>query len=264
MRSLILITILIYLGITFYAYLISERVIFQPQRSSYRDTKQIRKLKTADGAIISALYLPNQNASHTVLFSHGNAEDLGTLGMFLGELKSMGFAVFAYDYHGYGTSTGPPSESHAYLDVDAAYNYLTDELGVPPDRIISYGRSLGGAVAADLASRKPVGGLVLESTFISAYRVVTKVPLFPFDKFRTLAKLECVRCPVLVIHGKKDEVIAFWHGERLFAEAHEPKQSLWIAEARHNNLHNVAGKRYHQAFERFKEILTQRGSLKSS
>ncbi|MDQ3256311.1 MAG: alpha/beta hydrolase, partial [Acidobacteriota bacterium] len=116
MRSLILITILIYLGITFYAYLISERVIFQPQRSSYQDTKQIRKLKTADGAIISALYLPNQSASHTVLFSHGNAEDLGTLSMFLEELRSMGFAVFAYDYHGYGTSTGLPSESHAYLD----------------------------------------------------------------------------------------------------------------------------------------------------
>ena len=118
-------------------------------------------------------------------------------------MRALGFSVFAYDYHGYGTSGGKATEQNAYEDIDAAYNYLTQVLKVPPDRIIAHGRSLGGAVAIDLASRKPLGGLVVESSFVSAFRVVTGYRIFPFDKFRNADKIRQVRCPVLIIHGRR-------------------------------------------------------------
>src|SRR5688500_20181664 len=92
-------------------------------------------------------------------------------------LRSMGFKVFAYDYSGYGTSSGTASEANSYRDAEAAYNYLVNDLKVAAKQIIVLGRSLGGAVAVDLAHKKQIGGLIVESSFVSAYRVMTRVPL---------------------------------------------------------------------------------------
>ena len=170
-------------------------------------------------------------------------------------MGALGFSIFAYDYHGYGTSGGKATEQNAYEDIDAAYNHLTQVLRVPSDRIIAHGRSLGGAVAIDLASRKPLGGLVVESSFVSAFRVVTGYRIFPFDKFRNADKIKAVRCPVLVIHGRQDEVIPFWHGERLFELANEPKMNFWADGAGHNNLKPVAGPEYVRALKAFTESL---------
>ncbi len=254
-RSIFLIGILVYLGMFLYAYLYAEKIIFQPQPSSYRDTSRIIKLNSEEGVQISAIYLNNPDATYTVLYSHGNAEDIGLLLPMLADIKSMGFSVFAYDYRGYGTSSGTPSEENAYRDVDAAYTYLTNDLGVHANRIIALGRSLGGAVAVDLARRRQLGGLVIESSFVTAYRVLTRIPLFPFDKFQSISKIEEVRCPVLVIHGQKDKVIPFWHGERLFQEANEPKLSFWVAGAGHNNLFEAAGNRYGQTLRDFVAVI---------
>jgi hypothetical protein len=119
---------------------------------------------------------------------------------------------------------------------------------VPSNCIIALGRLLGGGVTVDLASRRPLGGLIIESTFVTAFRVLTKIPLFPSDKFRNISKIKNVNCPVLVIHGEDDEVIPFWHGEKLFQQANEPKLSLWVDGAGHNNflklLEIVINKRY--------------------
>jgi hypothetical protein len=232
-------------------YFIAEKIIFQPQVSSYRDTNQIIKLNSANGTQISAVYLENPESHYTILFSHGNAEDIGTALPTLEKMKDAGFSVFAYDYQGYGTSSGAPSEANAYGDIEASYDYLVNNLGVPPERIIAHGRSLGGAVALDLASKRPIGGLIIESTFVSAYRVMTRIPLFPFDKFNSLSKIKRVRCPVLVIHGKRDEVIPFWHGERLFEEANDLKTFLWVEMAGHNNLRATAGNDYEKAVLEF-------------
>jgi abhydrolase domain-containing protein 17 len=253
--SVFLIIILAYLGIFFYSYFYAEKIIFQPQPSSYRDTNQIIKLDSGDGVKISAIYLPNPDAPYTILYSHGNAEDIGQLLPTLEDIKRMGFSVFAYDYRGYGTSAGTSSEENAYRDEDAAYDYLVNNLGVPAKRIIALGRSLGGAVAVDLAHRRELGGLIIESSFVTAYRVLTGIPLFPFDKFKSISKIKEVRCPVLVIHGKNDEVIAFWHGEKLFQEANEPKLSYWVEGAGHNNLFEVAGDRYGQVLRYFVALI---------
>jgi fermentation-respiration switch protein FrsA (DUF1100 family) len=250
-RSLILIPVLSYAGLLLFAYFRSDRMIFQPRPSSYPNSPSILKLKTADGETISARYLPNPDAAYTILFSHGNAEDLGTVSPFLEDLHDMGFAVIAYDYHGYGTSSGIPSEQRAYLDIDAVYAHLTTALQVEPRRIIAYGRSLGGAVAADLASRKMVGGVVLESTFTSAFLVVTRIRVLPFDRFETLSKLPAIQCPILVVHGRRDEVIPFRHGERLFEAANEPKRSLWVESAGHNDVALIAPGELEQALKAF-------------
>jgi len=261
-HSVILIPILTVVGLMSYGYMFADRIIFQPPPVGYRDTVEIIKLTTADGARISAIYLPNANSQYTIIYSHGNAEDLGTVSHKLLELHAMGFSVLGYDYHGYGTSEGRPTERAVCQDIDAAYEYLTKEVKVPPEHIILHGFSLGGAIAADLASRRPVGGLILESTFVSAFRIVTRVPI-PFDKFTTLAKLKNITCPVLIIHGRADRVVKFWHGEMLYANANEPKQFLWVDNASHGDVSHVANDEYTQAVKNFAaEIKTSANILR--
>jgi abhydrolase domain-containing protein 17 len=163
--------------------------------------------------------------------------------------------VLAYDYPGYGASTGAPSEAGAYAAADAAYDYATRTLGIPPERIIIHGRSLGGGVAVDLASRRPSAGLVLESTFLSASRVGFGFRPFVFERFNSVAKVSRIRCPTLVIHGQADPVIAFAHGRALFAALRVPKDSLWVPRAGHNDLALVAGDRYWTALKTFAATL---------
>lgn len=255
MLSVLLFPFLLYLGLLLYAYFFSEKLIFQAQPASYRDDAGVIKLNTADGAKISARLYENPHATHTILFSHGNAEDIGEAEWLMREFQKNGFAVLVYDYHGYGTSGGAASEENAYRDIDAAYDYLTNELKIPPEKIVAYGRSLGGAVSIDLASRRKIGGLIVESSFVSAFRVVTKIQIFPFDKFRNIKKIKNVNCPVLFIHGRRDSIVAFWHGEKLFAEANEPKFSFWIDEADHNDVFETGAETYLRKIRDFADNL---------
>ena len=248
--------VLLYGVLCLFVLLVSDDLIFFPQPSSYPDSSAILKLSSGEGITISAVYLPSAPSSYTILYSHGNAEDLGNIQPVLQQLHQIGFSVLAYDYRGYGTSRGRPSERNVYQDIDAAYNYLTQQLGIPPSRIIAYGRSVGGGPAVDLASRQPLAGLILESCFTSAFRVVIPVTLFPFDKFRNFDKLKKVNCPVLVIHGRADQVIPWTHGQQLFAAASQPKLSLWVEGANHNdNLFWVAPEQYVAALRQFAQIV---------
>ncbi|NES80115.1 MAG: alpha/beta hydrolase [Moorea sp. SIO2B7] len=255
MRSLLL----IYAFFALYVFFFADGMIFVPQPSSYKDTSDILQLKTSDQFGISAAYLPNPKATYTILFAHGNAEDLGDIQPLLQKLSEIGFSVFAYDYRGYGTSGGTPSERNAYKDVNTAYNYVTQRLGVPPQQIIAYGRSIGGGSMVDLAAREPVGGLIVESSFTSIFRVVLPFPILPFDKFQNLKKIKRVKCPVLIMHGKADRVIPFQHGEKLFAAASEPKLSLWVDEAGHNNLMWLAGEQYAATLKVFALLVANSG-----
>jgi abhydrolase domain-containing protein 17 len=244
LRSLVLIPVLIYVALFLFAIFFSDRLIFQPHPSSYVDDPSIIKIRSKNGSTISAVYLPNMKARYTLLYSHGNAEDIGDSLPVFEDLRSLGFSVFAYDYQGYGTSEGVPSEQNACEDVEAAYKYLTETLGIQADRIIAYGHSLGGALAIEIASRKPVAGLVIESTFTTAFRVLTRIPILPFDKFRSIDKIASVSCPVLVIHGKLDNMIVPAHGEALFENVAGPRQMIMVERAGHVSARMSASKRF--------------------
>lgn len=254
-RSIILIPIGVLLGLLIIAVFFADRAIFRPQSSSYKDTADIIKLKTRGGEQISARYQENPQASYTILFSHGNAEDIGMIEPFTWRLRDMGLNVLTYDYQGYGTSSGSASEENAYEAIEAAYNYLLTEKRLNPKHIILHGRSLGGGVAVDLATRKPVAGLILESTFTSAFRVVTRYRILPFDKFDNINKIDKIKCPLLLIHGTNDWTIPSHHGRRLFERANEPKQSLWVEGAGHNNVVYTDEKSYSDRIRSFVETL---------
>lgn len=247
--------VLIYVIVAAYVYLRADAMIFHPPPPTYDLSADIRVIPMEGGDRLAVLYLPNPEASFTLLYSHGNAEDLGIIQPLLRRYHDWGFSVLAYDYRGYGLSTGTPTEVNAYGDVRAAYEYLTQTLNVPPQQIILYGRSLGGGVATELATQVPVAGLILESTFTSAFRVVVPFPLFPFDKFNTQAKLRRLQIPILILHGTADNVVPFGHGQQLFATAGSPKFSLWVEGAGHNDFSDVAGDRHRQALQNFSRKL---------
>ncbi len=244
-----------YVGVCLYALAVANRMIFLPQPPSYGDGPGVLKLDTSDGRRISAMHLRNPEAGLTVLYSHGNAEDLGDVLPFLEAMRKRGFSVMSYDYAGYGTSEGKPSEKVTYRDIEAAYAYLVGEAGVAPQSIIVHGRSVGGGVASHLAAGKPVGGLILESSFVSAFRVMTRYPLLPFDKFPNLRRIAKVDCPVLIIHGEADEMVPAWHGRKLFAKAREPKSHVVLPGARHNDAVWKDHPEYWQALEQFADLV---------
>src|SRR5205085_2083103 len=122
LKKMLFVLVLVYAALLIFAVFLSDGVIFQPHTSAYQDTPEVLKLTTANGNRISAFYLPNVSARFTLLVSHGNAEDLGDARYWLEDLRRAGFAVFAYDYEGYGTSQGKSSERRVYQDVEAAYD----------------------------------------------------------------------------------------------------------------------------------------------
>jgi len=241
----------VYLLLNLYAFLITDKLIFQPQHPGYRSLPGEVRIPTADRQSLNAVFLESPNASHTLLFSHGNAEDLSNVLPFMQQFQQAGISVLMYDYRGYGTSDGQPSTRNAKQDVAAAYRWLVEEKKIAPSSIIAHGRSLGGGIAVWLAANHEVGGLIVESSFVSTIRVKTRWPLLPWDKFNSLKAMKKVRCPVLLMHGTDDQIIPFWHAEKLFKAAPEPKYHLWIVNGRHNDYAYVAGDAYLETIRTF-------------
>lgn len=254
-KRLIRSLLFIYSFFALYVFFRADSMIFLPQPATYQDNPSILKLPVTDQQKISAVHLPNPRAEYTILYIHGNAEDIGDIKPVLERLNKWGFSIFAYDYRGYGTSDGKPGELNAYKDAEAAYTYLTQKLQVPPHKIIVYGRSVGGGSAVDLATRHPIAGLILESTFTSAFRVVVPFPLLPFDKFSSLKKLPQVNCPILVMHGQADQTIPIKHGYKLYETAANPKMSLWVDGAGHDDLTWVADEQHRKTLAAFQQLI---------
>ncbi len=232
---------LVYCGAALFGCVAADKLIFQPQPSSYTQLPGLHLMAAADGTQLAVMHLPNAAARHTLFYFHGNAEDIGDCLALFGELQSAGFAVLAFDYRGYGRSEGRPTEKNVYADTLAVLAFAQSKLGLSPERIIAVGRSVGSGPAVELATTSPVAGLVLISPLSSAFRVMTRVKLLPFDRFDNLAKAGRVRCPALVFHGVADEVIAVTHGQNLYAALPEPKRHVWIAGAGHNDIFQRAG-----------------------
>ncbi|KAL3500014.1 hypothetical protein ACH5RR_039107 [Cinchona calisaya] len=196
-------------------------------------------LDTKRGNKIVAFYLKNPYARLTVLYSHGNAADLGQLYDLFVQLKAnLRVNLVGYDYSGYGASTGKPSEFDTYADIEAIYECLETEYGVSQEDLILYGQSVGSGPTLHLAAKLPrLRGVVLHSAILSGLRVLCHVKFsFCFDIYRNVNKILKVKCPVLVIHGTKDDVVNWLHGNGLWKMARDPYEPLWIKGGGHCNL----------------------------
>jgi hypothetical protein len=192
-------------------------------------------LATSDGENLDAWFVPAQQAHGIVLFLHGNAGNLSHRMDSIAMFHRLGYSVLIFDYRGYGRSTGKPTEAGLHQDAQTAWDYLTQTRSIAPGRIVLFGESLGGAIAAELAAREKPGALVLASVFTSAPELAADLyPWLPTRwlmrlRYDTRAALAAVRCPVLVAHSPDDEIIPFRHGQKLFDAAAEPKTFLPLA-----------------------------------
>ncbi|MBC2595299.1 alpha/beta hydrolase [Ruficoccus amylovorans] len=249
--------IVLYAGAMLFALFFARGMIFPAPPANYSDNDPgVFKLPLPEGGTFSARYFPNPQATHALLYSHGNGEDIGSNPELWPWLRDMGFSVLAYDYPGYGTSGGRASEQACYDAIESAYNWLIEEQGLTPEQIVLFGRSVGGGPTIDLAARKPVGGVILDGTFTSAFRVMTQKRILPWDCFNSIAKIDKIYCPLLVLHGTADRTVPFWHGQALYEKAAEPKSHLWVEGAGHNNLIESAGSRYSDAIVNFRQSLS--------
>ncbi len=222
---------------------------------------------TADGVRLVGWRMgdPSDGAGRWLLMFHGNGGDISHGGRqeHYAALRQLGLHLLAFDYRGYGESDGEPTEAGVYRDADAAYAYLHDTLGVPPNRVLIFGHSLGTAVAVDLASRVPSGGLVLEGAFTSlpdvGQRTYFFVPvrLMARNRFDSAEKIARVGVPKLFLHATADEIIPFDLGERLFELAPGPKRFIRL-QGRHNDAYATDSAGYFAGVRRFLDELTER------
>jgi hypothetical protein len=235
-----------------------------PSPETYQNEVEDVWLLTADGVRINAFYHSDPASKQVLLWFHGNAENIGYDLDHLRALARIGVNILAVDYRGYGKSEGKPDEAGVYRDADAAYNHLVNQRHFRAQDIVIYGHSLGGAVAVDLAYRRPCGGLIIESSFTNARAMARRMfalPLIEYvvkSRFDSLRKISEVRAPVLIVHGTRDEVIPFAMGQQLFAAAREPKRFFPIEGAGHNNMLEVGGEPYLASLKDFIEHLTFR------
>jgi fermentation-respiration switch protein FrsA (DUF1100 family) len=216
--------------------------------------------KTSDGLRLTGWYIPAENSEMTVLFCHGNGGNIMHRLDSINILYNLGLNCFIFDYRSYGNSEGKPSEEGTYLDVRAAYEWLTKEKERAPDDIIVFGRSLGGSIAAQLASKVKVGALIVESAFTSYIDIGRKfypyMPVRWFARFsyKTIDYVKDVRCPVMIIHSRNDETIPFEFGLELYRVANEPKELVEIFGS-HNDGFLVSSEIYKSAWTKWLKFL---------
>jgi fermentation-respiration switch protein FrsA (DUF1100 family) len=222
--------------------------------------------ETRDRLKLSGWYIPADGSEFTVLFCHGNGGNMYHRLDSINIFYKMGLNCFIFDYRGYGNSEGKPSEEGTYLDAKAAYKWLTEQAKIAPDNIILFGRSLGGSIAAKLATQVEARGLIIESTFTSYVDIGRQfypyMPVRWFAKFsyRTIDYVKDVHCPLMIIHSRNDEVVPFAFGLELYEAANEPKEFAEIFGS-HNDGFLVSGEIYTKAWARWVKFLKQSESL---
>ena len=263
--SLILTVIGSLLLLALLAWMLQPKLLFRPYPemvgvpSDWGFAHEDVWLTTDDGVRLHGWFLPaarRRPSPHTLLFLHGNAGNISHRSASIAIFAELGLDVFIIDYRGYGQSQGEPSETGLYRDADAAWRWLTGLRGVAAEDIVVFGRSLGGAVAIELAARVRPGALMVESSFTDVasmarlhHPLLTRfVPLrYRFPSARHLAR---VGCPVLILHSPDDGIVPFSHGRELFAAAPEPKRFVELIGG-HNEGFLESQPHYQQALAAF-------------
>lgn len=209
--------------------------------------------KTDRGHKIACMYVKcTPNPKYTILFSHGNAVDLGQMSSFYYGLgMRLECNVFTYDYSGYGASGSQPTEQNLYSDIEAAWNALRTRYGISPSNIVLYGQSIGTVPTVDLASKYDCAGVILHAPLMSGMRVAFNTKrTWCCDAFPSIDKASSISSLVLIIHGTDDEVIDVAHGRAIYSKCTRPAEPLWVEGAGHNDVEI-----YSQYMDRLKRFI---------
>ncbi|MBP9854400.1 MAG: alpha/beta hydrolase [Candidatus Omnitrophica bacterium] len=266
MKVLFLFLILVVGFLLFVIYLESKSVFYPAKNISHSPDEAGLPFEDVfipiQGNCIHGWFISRPQHTKTVIFSHGNGGNIGDRLDKLYLFDRIGLNILIYDYQGYGKSTGNPSEKGLYQEAEAIYKYLTEERNIKPASIIVYGESLGGAVAVDLASKKDIGGLILDSTFSSA-RDMAKY-IYPFipgflvrTKLDSLSKIRWVKAPKLFFHSKADGTVPYELAQKLYNAADGKKKFVEI-QGGHNDNYEQSGETFYQEIKTFVNNLENR------
>jgi len=266
LASLLIFIMLAYGSLVLLVYLAQGRMLYLPRISGMPEGASPRQLglefesiriHTADGISLHAWFIPaSERRGTTLLFFHGNAGNISHRLDSIAQFNRLGLDILIVDYRGYGLSEGAPGEAGTYEDARAAWRYLVEQRDLPARRIVLFGRSLGAAVAAKLASEVTPGALILESAFTSvpdmaaAHYPYLPVRLLSRFRYDTREALAGAHCPLLVIHSREDEIVPVSHGQALYDSAKDPR-SLLLIQGGHNDGYALSDTRYRQGIDRF-------------
>lgn len=266
-RALVVVVLLVALGGCGSLWAFQEAMLFPASRHIWRtpaaapfNWKFESVTLEVNGEKTDAWYIPVENTKGTILLSHGNGGNIADRMEHYAILRDLGYDVFAYDYGGYGNSTGKPSEKRCYADIRAAWKYLTETRGIPANKIVLYGESLGGGATCDLATEEQPRAVILQCTFLSVTKMAKEI--FPFVPVRLLlrhnfdseSKIRMITAPILIMHSQDDTIIPYRHGRGLFELANKPKTFLELR-GDHNDCIFTSGTTYILGVQRFLDSL---------
>ncbi len=250
MAKYIISAIAIYFFFGFFLFFFQRKILFNvsgvPRTPSEYGLSNIEELEilTSDGVKLLAWYSKPKDDNPTLLYFHGNSFDIGERSYRIDRYIQKGWGVLLLAWRGYSGNKGYPSELNLYEDGESALNWIKSSTSTKNENIVLYGESLGTGVAVELATRYSFKSVVLEAPFTSIADIAQKrYKIYPvkyliLDKFDNISKISKILSPVLIISGKKDEVIPHSHSKKLFSKANDPKSCVFIDEAMHNNLYD--------------------------
>lgn len=264
-KSVLRITLAAFIGATLFLVIFEKQLIYYPAKTLEVTPKALGlsaeevSLEVEPGVTVHGWFIPaaTSPSTATILFSHGNAGNIGDRLDRVVSLRDLQADFFLYDYRGYGRSTGSPDEEGTYRDGRAAYDYLIKARKVDPARLVIMGESLGCAISIQLAVERRAAGLILEAPFASIAHMASAIyPFLPLGalvrtRYDNLAKIPGLKMPLLVAQGTEDEVIPISQGRMVLDAAPEPKRFLAIEGARHNDVYVVGGEPYRRAIAEF-------------
>jgi uncharacterized protein len=266
LKSFLFIVTSTWISLALLLYIFQPKLIFFPHAEiettpalislDYEDVN----LTTTDGEVLNAWWIPHPEARATLLFLHGNAGNISHRLDSINIFHQLGLSVLIIDYRGYGKSTGTTSEQGTYIDAEAAWDYLIKQKKINNDNIIVFGRSLGGAVAIDLAIKHQPTALIIESSFTSIadvgkhYYPYLPTSLLTRIKYPSIDRITNIKSPTLFIHSKDDEIIPYKYGKRLFTEALKETTTTKLfldINGGHNEGFLLSGKEYFDGINHF-------------